>query len=74
MSNKSPGDVDCTLNSPDVEPTPLQDGGMGKGRQERVSRTPGDGGVEMLRKTVGQREPGLEERVWKRWPGAVPPF
>lgn len=65
MSNKSPGDVDHTLNSPDVEPHPPG------WRDEEGKATPGDGGVEMLRKTAGQRELGLEERVWKLWPGAV---
>lgn len=39
--------------------------GIERGRQDRVSETPADGSVEMLRKIVGQREMGSEERVWK---------
>lgn len=45
--------------------------GFWRGRQDRVSGTLADGNVEMLRKIVGQRQPGSEERVWKLRPGAV---
>lgn len=45
---------------------------MEKGRQPRISRTLGDRGVEMLRRTVGQRELGSEGRpraVRGQWVG-----